>query len=59
MQTLDLAGHDRTHLLGAQRHDRVHLRDGDVHQAFGAMVRNVDLLLSEGLNGERIDFAWI
>src|SRR2546426_2861984 len=42
MQTLDPRGHDRAHLLGAQRHDRAHLIERDGGETLGALVRDVD-----------------
>src|SRR2546428_6438003 len=51
--------YDGTDLLRAQRHDRIHLIDRNARHALRAEVRDVDLLLGQGLDCERIDFAGV
>src|SRR2546426_12455052 len=46
-----------TDLLSAQRYDRIHLIERDARHALRAEVRDVDLLLGQGLDCERIDVA--
>src|SRR2546426_2559291 len=46
-----------TDLLSAQCHDRIHLIERNARHALRVEVRDVDLLLGQGLDGERIDFA--
>src|SRR6266566_5278906 len=46
-----------TDLLSAQRYDRIHLFERDARHALRAEVRDVDLLLGQGLDCERIDVA--
>src|SRR5712691_5536476 len=46
-----------TDLLSAQRHDRIHLIERDTRHALRAEVRDVDVLLGQGLDCERIDVA--
>src|SRR5260370_30547211 len=57
MEPPHATGYDRTDLLSAQRHDRIHLIQRDARHALRAEIRDVDLLFGQGLDCEPIDFA--
>src|SRR2546425_2363750 len=53
----DRAGDDRTDLLGAQGHDRVHLIEQDGVEAFRSLLGDVDPDLGEGRDREGVQHA--